>query len=78
VTADSSSIKISWTAPSNTGGSSLLKYFVYIDGTKKAEVQAPTTEYTFASAAGLVTGQNYAFTVSAVNSIGEGTKSSAV
>lgn len=38
VTADSTSIKISWTAPTNTGGSGLLKYFVYVDGTKKQEI----------------------------------------
>ena len=78
VTADSTHIKISWTAPVNTGGSSLLKYFVYVGGVKKAEVQAPTTEYTFVTSAGLVTGTSYTFTVSAVNAIGEGTKSSAV
>lgn len=38
VTADSNSIKISWTAPSNTGGSSLLEYYIYVDGVKTDEI----------------------------------------
>ncbi len=71
VTPGDGQVTLSWTAPSNAGGSAIDYYIVYQNG---VDVSHPTT--TSATIAGLTNGQNYIFTVGAHNSRGAGTQSS--
>ncbi|HZC51863.1 MAG TPA: N,N-dimethylformamidase beta subunit family domain-containing protein, partial [Mycobacterium sp.] len=78
-TAGNASAAVSWTAPSNTGGSTITKYTVtpFIGTT----AQTPTTvtgnpAATSTTVSGLTNGTAYTFTVSATNATGTGPASS--
>ncbi|MEI6795308.1 MAG: fibronectin type III domain-containing protein [Methanomassiliicoccales archaeon] len=62
-----SKVALSWTAPSNNGGSTIDYYIIYQDG-----VEVARTSSTGASISGLKNGQRYAFTVVAHNVAGIG------
>jgi hypothetical protein len=72
-TAGDTTATVTWTAPSDTGGTAVISYVVtpYIGGTAQASqtVTAPTTTATFS---GLTDGTTYWFSVAATNSIGTG------
>jgi hypothetical protein len=65
----SSSVSLSWTAPSGT----VTGYYVYQNGT-----QVSTVSSTGATISGLAASTTYTFTVAAYNSAGTGTQSSSV
>ncbi|MEU9050212.1 fibronectin type III domain-containing protein [Streptomyces sp. NPDC048384] len=67
------SVPVQWNAI--TMDPPVTKYSLYEGATKKADVFAPNTEGTVT---GYTAGQNYAITVSATNSVGEGVKSTAL
>jgi hypothetical protein len=69
----SSQINIAITAPASNGGTAITSYKVYRNGVYNNE-STTTTSY---SATGLSANTPYSFTVSAVNALGEGAKSSA-
>jgi hypothetical protein len=71
--AGNASASVAWQKPSSDGGSPVTGYRVYRDGALVSSVAA--SPY---SDAGLTNGTTYAFSVSAVNAIGEGAKSAAV
>ncbi len=64
-----SSINVSWTASTDTGGSGLSGYRIYRDGSSTAldEVNAPTTTY---SDSGLSASTQYSYTVRAFDAAG--------
>ena len=66
-------MKISWQAPDVDNGSAVLKYRIYVNDTLDKEVGANVLEYTKTN---LLNGFTYNVRVSAMNSIGEGPKSS--
>lgn len=70
--ASDQQISVSWVAPSQDGGSSILNYVIErsLDGTTWASQGATTT--TYLTATSLTNGVNYYFRVAAVNSIGTG------
>ena len=75
-----SSIQLNWSAPSSNGGTSVTSYGIYrgtAAGTESllASVPAPSLVYTDASA---VVGQNYFYQVTAVNAVGESSRSNEV
>ncbi len=79
-TAGNASATVSWTAPTDTGGSGITQYTVtpYVGTT----AQTPTTvtgtpPATSTTVSGLTNGTTYTFTVSATNSTGTGAESSA-
>ncbi len=63
---------ITWHPPLSNGGSELLEYRVYIDGSLAETVPAPQTASVDSAGAGSVV------RVSAVNAVGEGPKSDPV
>jgi Domain of unknown function (DUF4082)/Fibronectin type III domain/Bacterial Ig domain len=75
----SSQAFVSWTAPSNNGGSPIGSYAVtpYIGSTAQTPVQVNSGTTTSATVTGLTNGTAYTFKVSATNSVGTGTASSA-
>ncbi len=77
-TAKSSGAVVSWTAPSEDGGSAITGYRItpYLGGT----AQAPTTtgaSDTSATVGGLTDGSAYTFKVAAINGVGTGPESAA-
>ena len=70
----SSQISLSWTAPSDNGGSAITGYNVYRGTTPGGESSTPivtgVTSTTYTDA-GLTNGQTYYYKVTAVNSVGE-------
>jgi Domain of unknown function (DUF4082)/Bacterial Ig-like domain/Fibronectin type III domain/Bacterial Ig domain len=78
-TAGNGSATVSWTAPSNNGGSTITKYTVtpYVGSTAQTPVTVtgnpPATSTTVT---GLTNGTTYTFTVSATNANGTGPESS--
>ena len=74
-TAGTGSVTVGWTAPSNTGGSSISSYTVtpYLGSTAQTPVTVsgspPATSATLST---LTNGSTYTFTVSATNSAGAG------
>jgi len=66
-TSTTDSIDLSWDPSSDTGGSGLSHYNVYVDGTKDQEVAAGTTSATLS---GLSSGTDYQVTVTAVDGAG--------
>ena len=67
-------IRVSWEAPIDNGGTEITGYNLYQNG--KLIYQASNTEYTY-TLYDLNIGSTYTVAVSAVNAIGEGTKSQA-
>jgi hypothetical protein len=39
-------VTIGWSTPATNGGSSLQKYFIYVDGVKRGETAGDVLEYT--------------------------------
>ena len=72
LSADSLSATLTWDAPSDSGSSAIINYVVYDGSTQLAE----TTDRSYVHA--LIVGNIYLYTVAAINSQGEGPKSSAV
>jgi hypothetical protein len=71
------SVSLSWSAPSDNGGSTITSYTVtYSDGTTTSTITGLTVLY--ASVSGLTNGTTYTFYVQAINAIGTGTASSSV
>lgn len=69
--ASPTSISLSWTAPSNNGGSDITGYVVeYKVGTGTYSVLIPNNVLTTCLHTGLTTGTTYTYRVSAINSIG--------
>ncbi|HYL65820.1 MAG TPA: fibronectin type III domain-containing protein [Nitrosopumilaceae archaeon] len=69
--ASPTSISLSWTAPSNNGGSDITGYLVeYKVGTGTYSVLIPNNVSTTYLQTGLITGTTYTYRVSAINSIG--------
>lgn len=77
VSADSSpQITIQWNAPGYDGGSAVTNYRVYMDGVFVGSTINSVRTYT--QSTGMTVGNTYAFKVSAVNVVGEGTISGSV
>lgn len=69
--SSSKSISLSWTAPSNNGGSTITGYVVeYKIGAGTYSVLIPNNSLTTYLHMGLTTGTTYTYRVSAINSIG--------
>lgn len=76
-------IKVSWTAPSSIGGTSLTAYKLYWDKQGDSNAMAlltsaispSATEYSVTSTAGLVSGASYDFIIVAVNVVGDSVNS---
>jgi hypothetical protein len=66
-------VNLAWQPPATNGGSGVVGYRVYRDG-----VLAASPTGSGATITGLTNGTAYAFTVSAVNGVGEGPKTAAV
>ncbi len=77
--ADSKSASVTWTAPSNDGGSALTGYTVtpFIGSTAQTPVLVSDGSATSARVTGLTVGTSYTFTVKASNVAGTGPASSA-
>lgn len=73
-TPGNASVALSWSAPSNTGGSAITNYKIYRNGTLLATIGTNTTF----TANSLLNGVSYSFTVTAVNAVGESAVSNAV
>ncbi len=76
-TPSDSSISLSWTAPANTGGSSVSSYKVYRGTTVTTLLFLVSVTQTSYQDTGLTNGQAYFYKISSVNSVGEGLKSGA-
>lgn len=73
-TAGDASATVSWTAPTDDGGSALLSYTVTsVPGSFTATISAPTTT---ATVSGLTNGTSYTFTVVATSLVGSSAASS--
>ncbi len=77
-TGATSQAQVSWSAPSNTGGSAITGYTItpYIGATAQTSSEAAPSA-TSAIIAGLTNGTGYTFTVKANNAAGSGPQSSA-
>jgi len=69
-------IELGWTAPDNEGAGPISHYVIHpmVEGAELPAVETPTTStsYSYEPADGLLAGRTYTFTVTAVNSLGEG------
>ncbi len=72
-TAGSHNASVSWTAPASNGGAAVLSYRV----TSSSGNHTCTTASNTCTVSGLTSGQAYTFTVTATNTIGTGSASSA-
>jgi DNA-binding beta-propeller fold protein YncE len=76
-----SSVSLSWSAPSSTNGSSLTQYLVYdrFTGSSTFALYATTTpDQTTSTVTGLTTSQSYDFEILAQNAVGTSTPSNVV
>jgi len=62
--------------PAASGGSPIQSYKIYVNGTYDGSTSS--TVFNYEASASLLTGEHYEFTVSAENSIGEGSESAGV
>lgn len=76
-TPSDSSISLSWTAPANTGGSSVSSYKIYRGTTATTLLFLVSVTQTSYQDNGLTNGQAYFYKISSVNAVGEGLKSGA-
>ena len=74
-TAGDTEVVLDWDAPISNGGSNITDYEVSIDGGTFISTGSTTTAYTATS---LTNGQDYTFSVRAVNIIGAGTATAAI
>ena len=72
--ADAGQIQISWQAPAVDGGSAVINYKVYMDGVEVTPTEGTNglTQWTEMT---VTSGASHDFTVSAINSRGEGPQS---
>jgi hypothetical protein len=75
LSADTTSIQITWTAPDHDGNDEILGYYIYWDDNTGVLIETALSStgkntLTF-SQSGLQTGKYYIFTVTAYNGIGE-------
>lgn len=78
-TASDGQVVLDWTVPTSDGGASITNYKIYHGTTSGGETLLTTVGNVFTYTDSSVTnGQTYYYEVSAVNSVGEGTKSSEV
>ena len=68
-------VNLSWTAPANDGGATIIEYRIYRNGTLIATVPASQLWYNDTNVSNEIT---YKYYVTAVNSVGEGEKSNEV
>ena len=73
-TSTTQQITVSWTAPTSNGGTAITGYNIYSSADDYASVVGTATDVS-ASITGLSHGTFYAFKVSAVNAVGEGSLS---
>jgi len=71
--AGNTQVSLNWSPPTDDGGASIDYYIVYQDGVDVKHVTGISTTIT-----GLNNGQNYSYTITAHNIVGEGNNSSAI
>jgi subtilisin family serine protease len=76
----SGQVKLSWTAPTSTGGAAITDYVIQrsVDGTAWVAVDDGLSPATSSTVGGLANGTTYSFRVAAVNSVGTGPWSTVV
>ena len=75
-TAGNSQVSLSWTAPSSNGGAAISNYKIYRRTASTAETLLTTVGNVLAyNDAGVTNGQTYYYRVTAVNSVGESSRS---
>jgi surface protein len=77
-TAGNEQVVLTWTAPSNDGGSTILGYDVYVSTVSGVQGDQNNTELvtgTSFTVTNLVNGRNYYFEVAAINALGTGSPS---
>ena len=77
VKIDCNSINISWSAPNSTGGVPLERYTVRWSG-RGSSLMTNVTDMTAGTVEPLIPNTSYTINVTAVNAIGEGTRSEAI
>ena len=73
-TPGNAQVYLSWTAPSDNGGAIIDYYLVYVNGVARSDHYATTST----TITGLTNDQPYSFAITAHNSVGEGSRSSAL
>jgi fibronectin type 3 domain-containing protein len=74
-TAGDASVTVSWSPPGSNGGSPITGYKIYRRTSTVAEAMVATVTSTSYLDAGLTNGTTYYYRISAVNTVGESTKS---
>ncbi|MGD0817078.1 MAG: fibronectin type III domain-containing protein, partial [Methanomassiliicoccales archaeon] len=77
-TPSDSAISLSWTAPADTGGSSVSSYKIYRGTSATTLLFLVSVTQTSYQDTGLTNGQAYFYKISSVNTVGEGLQSGAV
>jgi len=76
LTAGDQQVTLIWQIPENNGGSAITGYKIYRSTSSGAEIYLVTVgNFTSYTDKGLVNGQVYYYTISTVNSVGEGSRS---
>ena len=76
LTAGNAQISLSWSVPSDDGGSSITSYKIYRGTASNSEAYLTSSPSTSYADMGLTNAQTYYYQISAVNSVGESNKSS--